>query len=368
MQYVDYGNTGLKISRFGLGCMRFPDDESEAIEMIRYALDHGVNYIDTAYLYPNSEEIIGKALKDGYRNKTYIATKSPMWNITKHEDFEKYLDEQLLRLGTDYIDVYLFHNLELENWKKVKKYDGFTFMEKMIEKGKIRHKAFSYHGTLAMFKEVLDAYDWEMAQLQVNILDEFKQAGLEGLKYAAGKGIATVIMESLRGGKIINNCPPEVIDMINDYPEKRSLVEWFFRWLYNLQEASVILSGTSTLEQLKDNLKIFENTDFNVMSAEDLQLTKRIREAFEKRNSINCTGCKYCIPCPKNVDIPEIFKLYNSSSMLASSMDKVIYKNSLIPAGSGADQCVNCGLCMKHCPQSLEIPKNLKIAHELLIK
>jgi predicted aldo/keto reductase-like oxidoreductase len=369
MEYVDYGKTGLKVSRFGLGCMRFPKSEAEAIEMVRYALDHGVNYTDTAYVYANSENILGKALKDGYRNKTYLATKSPIWNITQHEDFEKYLDEQLIRLGTDHIDVYLLHNLGLDNWQKVKKYDGFTFLDKMIQKGKIKHKAFSFHGTLDLFKEVVDAYDWEMAQIQLNILDEFQQAGVEGLKYAANKGMAVVIMEPLRGGHILNDCPRTAMDLLNAYPEKRSLVEWAFRWLYNMPEATVILSGTSSLNQLKDNLRIFDDARSNVMSPGDLRLVKSIREAFEARNGINCTGCKYCMPCPNGVDIPQTFRLYNSARIMEGHfVDRLVYQVTMVPGGQGADQCIECGLCMEHCPQSLKIPENLKKAHELLMQ
>ncbi|HBE76541.1 MAG TPA: aldo/keto reductase [Firmicutes bacterium] len=367
MQYIEYGNTGLKVSRFGLGCMRFPGSETEAIEMVRYALDHGVNYSDTAYVYGNSEVILGKALKDGYRDKTYLATKSPIWNITKHEDFEKYLDEQLLRLETDHIDVYLLHNLGFDNWQKVKQYDGFSFLDKMIQKGKIKHKAFSFHGTLALFKEVVNAYDWEMAQIQLNILDEYQQAGVEGLQHAAKKGMAVVIMEPLRGGHILNHCPGQALDLINAYPEKRSLVEWAFRWLYNMPEATVILSGTSTLDQLKDNLNIFENARPSVMSSGDLNFIKSIREQFENKSSINCTGCKYCMPCPNGVDIPQIFKLYNNASMMEGyPVDRVVYQNTIVPSGCGVDQCIECGLCMEHCPQNIKIPENLKKAHETL--
>jgi predicted aldo/keto reductase-like oxidoreductase len=242
MEYKQYGKTGMKVSRFGLGCMRFPTDEKEAIEMVRYAIDNGVNYLDTAYMYKESERITGEALKNGYRNKTYLATKSPIWNITKHEDFEKYLDEELVRLGTDHIDVYLLHNMNHDNWEKVERFDGLTFLDKMVEKGKINHKAFSIHNTLKAFKKIVDSFDWDMTQIQLNILDEEQQVGVEGLKYAANKNIATVIMEPLRGGFLLNNIPKEVHDLINQYPEKRSLVEWCFRWLYNMPEVSLILS------------------------------------------------------------------------------------------------------------------------------
>lgn len=369
MKYVQFGKTGLEVSRFGLGCMRYPKEEKEAIEMVRYALDHGVNYIDTAYIYKDSEETTGKALKDGYRSKTYIATKSPIVNITKHEDFERYLDEQLLRLGTDYIDIYLLHHLNHLNWEKVKKYDGLGFLDKMLQKGKIRHKAFSIHNTLAEFKEIVDAYDWEMAQLQLNILDETQQVGVEGLKYAAAKGLATVIMEPLKGGFLFNNVPLEVQELVRQYPEKRSLVEWCFRWLYNMPEVSVVLSGTSNMEQLKDNLRIFEQAEANAMLEEDLGLIKRIQAVYESQKSIGCTACRYCMPCPQNVNIPEIFKHYNSFQLVKPHpIDKVFYQNSILPVNAGADQCSACGICMRHCPQDLKISELLKKAHEELAK
>lgn len=364
MEYTQYGKTGLKVSKLGLGCMRFPQDENEAITMVRYAIDNGVNYLDTAYVYKDSEVITGKALKNGYRNKIYLATKSPIWNITKHEDFEKYLDEQLLRLGTDHIDVYLLHNLSSGNWEKVQKYDGLTFLDKMTAKGKILHKAFSIHGSTEAFKEIVDSFDWEMAQIQLNILDEHQQVGVDGLKYAAQSGLATVIMEPLRGGYLLNSVPQEVHDLIGAYPEKRSLAEWCFRWLYNMPEVTLILSGTSSLDQLKDNLKIFDQAKPGVMSEEDQQLIIKIRQAFEAKNSIGCTGCRYCMPCPSGVGIPEVFKLYNSYQLVKPHpIDQAFYQNTVVPAGSGADKCISCGLCTQHCPQRLEIPELLKQAH-----
>jgi uncharacterized protein len=364
MEYVQYGKTGLTVSKLGLGCMRFPKDENEAIGMVHYAIDNGVNYLDSAYVYKDSEVITGKALQNGYREKIILATKSPIWNITRHEDFEKYLDEQLMRLGTDYIDVYLFHNLFAGNWEKVQQYDGLTFLDKMIAKGKILHKAFSIHSTLEAFKKIVDSFDWEMAQLQLNILDEHQQVGVEGLKYAAQKGLAMVIMEPLRGGYLLNNVPQEVRDLVDTYPQKRSLAEWCFRWLYNMQEVTLILSGTSSLEQLKDNVRIFDHAKPGVMSDEEQDLIVKIREAFESKRSIGCTGCRYCMPCPRGVSIPEVFKLYNSYQLVKPHpIDKIVYQRTFVPAASGADQCVSCGLCAQHCPQGLKIPELLRQLH-----
>ncbi|SPF47915.1 putative oxidoreductase of aldo/keto reductase family [Candidatus Desulfosporosinus infrequens] len=363
MNYIQYGKTELKVSKFGLGCMRFPKDETEAIDMIRYAIDNGVNYLDTAYVYPGSEVITGKALSNGYRDKIHLVTKSPIWNITKHEDFETYLDEALMRLGTDYIDVYLLHNMNPGNWEAVKKYDGFTFLDKMIKKGKIRHKGFSIHNSLKAFKEVVDSFAWDMAQIQLNILGETMQAGVDGLKYAARKGLAVVIMEPLMGGYLLNNVPAEVNELIQSYPEKRSLVEWCFRWLYNMPETSVILSGTSSLAQLKENLRIFDHAAPNVMSDEDQEFIHKIRDAFEAKKSIGCTGCWYCMPCPQGVAIPEIFKLYNGYQLMNDPHDKLMYQSRIIPFGLGADQCISCGICAQNCPQGLKIPELLETAH-----
>ncbi len=369
MEYTQFGNTGLQVSRFGLGCMRFPKDQKEAVKMVRYAIENGVNYLDTAYVYSGSEATVGTALRGGYRNNVYIAAKSPIWNIHKHQDFEKYLDVELKRLGTDVIDVYLLHNLDPGNWKKVKRHDGLSFLDKMIKKGKIRHKGFSIHSTAQAFREISDAFDWEIAQIQLNILDEAQQVGLEGLQYGAFKGMGMVVMEPLRGGSLLNRIPPEVQGLMDTYPEKRSLVEWCFRWLYNMHEVSLILSGTSSLEQLQDNLRIFENSKPGVMTEEDIKLIHAIRDAYESKKSIGCTGCRYCMPCPAGVAIPEIFKLYNSYQIVKPhSIDKVVYRDTIVPSAAGADRCVACGDCVKHCPQKLPVPELLKKVHTGLYK
>lgn len=367
MQTVDYGKTGIRTARLGLGCMRLPKEQQKADGIIRYAIDHGVNYLDTAYIYEGNEEKVGKALKGGYRNKAILVTKSPVWDVKKHSDFEKLLDIELKRLRTDYIDVYLMHSLGLENHKKVVNHDGFTFMDKMIEKGKILHKGFSYHGPNDLFKEIVDCYDWEMAQIQLNILDEFEQAGLDGLKYAHGKGLATVIMEPLRGGHLVNDYPAEIDELVESFPEKRSLVEWAFRWLYNLREADVIISGMQSMEQVQQNIAIFDKGSYECMTSEELKLIDDIRKIFETRFAVGCTACGYCMPCSFGVNIPEVFKYYNNVSMLEKHwLDKERYKTDVMGIGKGADKCTECGVCEPKCPQGIKIPEELAKAQKVL--
>jgi predicted aldo/keto reductase-like oxidoreductase len=358
----------MEVSRFGLGCMRFPKDESEAIEMVRLAIDNGVNYLDTAYVYEGSEATLAKALAGGYRERIHLATKSNTWGIESHADFEKYLDEQLKRLNTDYFDVYLLHNLYDMNWERVVRYDGFSFLDDMVKKGKIRYKGFSMHNTLDAFKTAVDSFAWDMTQIQLNILDEHVQAGVEGLRYAAERGLAVVVMEPLRGGSLLTSKPAAIDALVAGYPEKRSLVDWCFRWLYDKPEVSLILSGTSSLAQLKENLAIFESSQSGVLSDEDRALIDSIRACYESQNSIGCTACEYCLPCPNDVAIPEIFRLYNNNVLTGDSfVDKLVYSGGYLTKDRGADQCIECGDCEAKCPQSLPIIESLKTAHTHLL-
>ncbi|MDR0459448.1 MAG: aldo/keto reductase [Coriobacteriales bacterium] len=368
MQYVRYGQTDLQVSRFGLGCMRFPHDRAEAVRMVRYAIDHGVNYLDTAYVYEGSEDILGEALADGYRERVYLASKAPLWSVSEYADFERELDVSLKRLGTDYLDVYLLHNLYETNLRKARRLDGPGFLDEMIKKGKIRYKGFSMHNSTEAFCQLVDDYRWDMAQIQLNILDVEMQVGQAGLQYGAEQGLAMVIMEPLRGGALVSNVPAAVSELVQNHPEQRSLVEWCFRWLYCQTEATVILSGTTTLEQLQENLAIFERADSLTLSDEDQRLISRLRRAFQKTNAIGCTACQYCMPCKQGVKIPDCFAIYNNFTGTGQKTlsDKVYYSNTLVANGYGADQCIRCDECVELCPQKLEIPDLLEELHAVL--
>lgn len=363
MEYVDFGKTGMRVSRFGLGCMRLPSDEKEAVKIIRTAIDSGVNYLDTAYLYLGNEELVGKALTDGYRERVCLVTKCPLLRANSYKDMEDFLDLQLSRLKTDYVDIYMMHNLSPGVWWKVKELGAFEFLEDMQKKGKIRNKGFSIHNTFEVFKKAIDSYDWDMAQIQLNILDEMPQAGgTIGLKYAGAQGVPVVIMEPLRGGSLIADMSPAAKELINNFPIKRSFAEWAFRWLYNKPEVSVILSGVSTMEQLEDNLHIFENSASGVMSEAEEELIAKLRKTYELQNLIHCTNCKYCLPCPNLVLIPDVFSAYNKYMNTKDDSYKIKYR-----AGNRkADRCLACHQCEKHCPQGLNIVELLKEAHAVL--
>ncbi len=377
MNYVKFGKHPFEVSRFGLGCMRFPQtkndkgediiDEPKAIEMVRYAIDHGVNYIDTAYAYAGSEVVVGKALQDGYREKVILVTKLPTWLIKDKSDMPKLLEEQLKRLQTDYIDIYLLHNLYAENWDIVKKFDAIEGMKEFKAAGKIKYIAFSMHERLDHWKEIIDTFDWDMAMMQYNYFDKYNQAGVEGLKYASDKGLPVVIMESLRGGMLAMDPPPEVANALalvsgSSYAEKA------FRWLYDQPECTVMLSGCSSLEQLKENIEIFSKAEVNVLTEDEKKQFDIAREEWNKKTLVPCTACGYCMPCPKNVDIPEIFEIYNNTARVIekSQGQSWLYNQVLQSSKTDASQCVECGKCEGHCPQRIEIIKKLKEAHTAL--
>lgn len=376
MQYRDFGKLNIKASAFGLGCMRFPMkevngemviDEENAIRVVREAIDGGVTYVDTAYVYSGkkNEALVGKALRDGYREKVYLATKLPVYLCEKPEDMEKFLDEQLKNLETDHIDFYLLHALNRERWESIKAMGACEFLDEMKKKGKIRYACFSFHDEYPVFEEILNAYDWDMCQIQFNYMDIENQAGLKGLLLAGEKNIPVVIMEGLLGGKLAN-APDNVLAVFDEYKEKRSAAEWAFRYLCNFPQIATVLSGVVNPEQTADNLRIFDLAKPNAMSEEELRLIDRAREAYLSRIKVGCTGCAYCMPCPMGVNIPKIFKLYNENSLYGEmSGAKSGYKR-LVKNGEGAERCVSCRKCEKVCPQGFSIPENLKAAAEAL--
>jgi predicted aldo/keto reductase-like oxidoreductase len=378
MKYIKYGKDEWEISRFGMGCMRFPKLESdkEAIdreqvyEMVKYAIDHGVNYFDTAYVYPGSEDVLGEAIaRLNARDKVKIATKVPPWHIERYSDWEKYLDIELERLQTDYTDVCLLHCMqEASTWKKVKEFDGLKFLDEMKKKGKIRQAAFSFHDAYPVFKEVVDAYDWDMCQIQLNYLDTEFQAGIKGMEYAHSKGLTVVAMEPLKGGALADELLPDVVkDWFKAAGKKRSVVEWAFRWLYDRPENTVIISGVSNLQQLKENIAIFNESDVNVMTDEEKAIIDRAVTLYREHINVGCTGCSYCMPCPSNVDIPGVFSRYNALK-IRKDVSKIykMYQSELVDHQKDATQCVECGACMAHCPQSIQIIDELKKAHTAL--
>jgi len=365
-----FGKLGFEISSFGLGCMRLPQDqdgkadEAASIAMIRGAIDGGVSYIDTGYGYMGgqSERILGKALRDGYREKVHIATKLPPWLCNTPDDMERILTEQLKRLDIPTIDFYLVHSVYDENWPKMMDFGVLDFMQKQRKAGKIRYIGFSTHADTAYFKQVLDAFGWDMCQVQYNYMDTAYQAGVEGIRYAGSKGVPIVVMEGLRGGHLAN-VPPSVEAIFDAHPVKRSPAEWAFRWLATFPEIAVVLSGTSTEEQMRDNLRIFSADDFGAMSPEEFDVIEKARVAYMSRMKAGCTGCEYCLPCPQNVMIPKIFSLWNQAAMYGLLGQEDWHYREYADEGRGAAACVSCGRCQSMCPQSLRIPALLQQAH-----
>jgi predicted aldo/keto reductase-like oxidoreductase len=379
MKYRDFGKTGYKVSALGFGAMRLPSKggpmnvlEPESIELIRYAVDNGVNYIDSAYGYAGgkSEVIIGKALQDGYRQKVRVATKMPCPMVQKTEDFERIFNEQLSRLQTDKIDFYLLHGLSQATWIKMRDLGILPFLEKKLAEGHIGHPGFSFHDSFDALKEIIDAYSgWKFCQIQYNYMDVKYQAGTCGLKYAADKGLGVVIMEPLRGGRLAKEPPKEVADIWASAPTRRSPAEWGLLWVWEHPEVSVVLSGMSAMPQVKENVAVAGRSGPGVLSPQEMALFDQVREAYRKLMPIPCTACRYCMPCPNNVDIPRIFELYNDAVMYDDPvMARMQYSGRMaLKADQRADKCIECKECMEKCPQKIEVPDWLKKAHTYLL-
>ncbi|MEX1376870.1 MAG: aldo/keto reductase [Eubacteriales bacterium] len=375
MQYRKFGKTAENLSILGFGAMRLPtigDDNSQidydkAIKMVRYSIDNGVNYLDTAYPYHGgkSEAFCAAAMKDGYREKVNIATKCPTWAIEKHEDFYSKLEEQMGNLEVDQIDFYLIHALGHDLWAKATKSNYKAFLDDAKKQGKIRYAGFSFHDDLDLFKEIVDDYDWDFCQIQLNYMDEEFQAGIEGMEYAHKKGLGVIIMEPLRGGLLAREeLPEEVKNLFNSYDSKRTPAEWALKYLWDKKEVGLLLSGMSTLEQVKQNINTASDATVGCLSAQEHEIINKVRDFYISRTAINCTDCKYCMPCPAGVNIPGNFRAYNHEAMYDDHQRAHELIHMWMDEGERASNCVQCGQCEEKCPQNIEIMKNLAIIAE----
>lgn len=378
MQYRKFGKLDWKASILGFGCMRLPVvgeganakvDDDEAARLIRHAIDQGVNYMDTAYIYHNgySEVALGKALGDGYRERVKIADKAPLMTIKAEGDFDRILDEQLKRLNTDHIDFYLMHGVNRENW------DGLVVKFNLLEKaakakadGRIRHLGFSFHDSYDQFEKVLNATDaWEFCQIQYNYMDVKNQAGKKGLQAAAAKGLAVVVMEPLMGGRL--TAPPQdVSEAMAQHATKRTPAEWALGWLWDQPEVTVVLSGMSTMAQVDDNLRIADQARPGVFTAADQELVATVREKYRARTKIPCTACKYCLPCPNGVMIPVNFEIYNRAFLYDDLKAARVFYTAFMQPQARSTSCLECGECEERCPQHIHISEWMPKVTELL--
>jgi len=359
---------GKQLSILGFGCMRFPMkqgriDREETEREILYAVENGVNYFDTAYIYPGSEEVLGEILeKNSLRNQVLIATKMPHYLIKTAESLEKIFQEELRRLRTDHIDFYLMHMLtDTDTFSRLKELGIEEWIEGKKKSGVIGQIGFSYHGNSQMFCDLVDAYNWDFCMIQYNYMDEHSQAGRKGLSYAAEKGLPVMIMEPLRGGKLVKNLPDPAKEIFSDYSPRRSPAEWAFRWLWNQKEVTVVLSGMNSMEMLRENIAAASTASVGEFGEAEETMLKSVAKAINAKMKVGCTGCGYCMPCPQKVDIPGAFAAYNRRyaegkfwGLVDYFMCTALRKNS-----TAAGRCVGCGKCEKHCPQNIPIRKAL---------
>ncbi|MBR4515332.1 MAG: aldo/keto reductase [Lachnospiraceae bacterium] len=366
---------GEDISLLGYGCMRFTKngrsiDLDKAEKEIMAAYKAGVNYYDTAYIYPGSEVALGEILKrNGIREKVKIATKLPQYYISSRKAIDKYFDEQLERLQTDYIDYYLMHMLtDVVAWDNLKKNGILEWIEDKKASGQIRNIGFSYHGDTAKFIEILNDYDWEFCQIQYNYLDEHTQAGRKGLDAAYEKGIPVIIMEPLRGGKLVDLMPDAGKKLIASNERGWTAAEWAFRWLMQQPAVTCVLSGMNSVAMVEENCRIASNVSDNEFTEADYELIAKVKASMEEKTKVGCTACAYCMPCPKGVDIPGIFRCYNHMYTESKSEGRFEYAQTvaLTKEPTFASQCIECGKCEKHCPQHIPIREKLKEADKKL--
>jgi hypothetical protein len=378
MQYRNFGKLDWKVSALGFGCMRFPTTdgqrtspiaEDEAMKMLRHAIDGGVNYVDTAYVYHEglSEAFVGRVLADGYREKVKLATKLPLWFVNGPQDFDRLLNEQLERLQTDHIDFYLFHALDKGRWRDiVLKHDLLSKAKAAKADGRIRHIGFSMHDDYACLEEIVNGSDlWDFCQIQYNYMDIENQAGTRGLKFAAGKGLAVVVMEPLLGGRLASP-PKDICTAMEEQVPGRSPADWALQWIWDQPEVSVVLSGMSNMSQVEENLKSADGSGVGSLSIEEQAVIARAREMYLVRTVIPCTKCGYCMPCPAGVNIPGAFELYNYAHLYDDLGDAKFRYQIFLPEAQKASNCVACGACEEACPQSILISEWMPKVTELL--
>lgn len=375
MQYRN-NRKGEPISLLGYGCMRFTKkgnsiDIDKAEKEVMAAIEAGVNYLDTAYLYPGNEVAVGEILtRNKCREKVNIATKLPQYLVKTSGAIDKFFDEELKRLQTDYVDYYLMHMLtDVAAWEKLKRLGIEEWIAKKKASGAIRNIGFSFHGNTEQFLEILDAYDWDFCQIQYNYMDETTQAGRVGLQAAAAKGIPVIIMEPLRGGKLVDLLPDSAKQLIAENSKKRSAAEWALRWLWEQPEVTCVLSGMNSLEMVEENVRIASEVAVNEFTEEDRDMIEKIKQEINRTIKVNCTGCQYCMPCPKGVDIPGTFRCYNemyTEGEKSSARMEYARNTALQKERRDAYQCIECGKCEQHCPQHLPIRQYLKEARREL--
>ena len=367
-----YGN---ELSILGFGCMRFQRkatqiDLEEMEKEVLYAVSQGVNYFDTAYIYPGSEAALGKVLeKNNLRDKVYIATKLPHYLARSREAFDKLFYEELRRLRTDHVDYYLMHMMnDVKSWSRLQALGIEDWIVEKKAKGEIRQVGFSYHGNSDMFCQVVDLYDWDFCQIQYNYLDEHSQAGRKGLHYAHAKGLPVIIMEPLRGGKLVNNLPEKAKQAFAAMPQKRTPAEWGLRWLWNQKEVTVVLSGMNSMEMVAENIRTADHVRIGELGEQEMAMYASVVRAINEKMKVGCTACGYCQPCPRGVDIPGIFSIYNSYHGEHKAAAKLDYVKctTLRRQSTAASACIGCGKCEQHCPQGIAIRQELKNAQKTL--
>lgn len=377
MLYRSLIKDAIKVSALGYGCMRLPTingeygkiDVEAAEALLDEAIASGVNYLDTAWTYHEeaSERFVGDYLQRRQDTETYVATKLPMWLCDSHEDYHCFFSQQLERLQRDHVDFYLTHALSAKSFRKMMENDVFSFLDDKKERGQITYAGFSFHDELPVFKEIVDSYNWDFCQIQLNYMDTHYQAGLEGMRYAIEKGLSVIVMEPVKGGKLAKN-PPVVTDLFAPLERNYSPAQWALSYVLDIPEVGIVLSGMSNEAQLEENLDVASTITPNSLTDDEHAAIEEVKKYFLSRNQVDCTGCEYCMPCPFDVKIPTVFSYYNNAYIYGAKENFVEDYANLIKEEKGADRCTECGTCESLCPQQLPIIADLKDAHTFFTK